>query len=90
LQRRKNNTTRFVICQKILLDKISIPGIKTYEVYRKTVVTLQWKSYESNDSDEVVEQVKASGLRGRGGAGFPAGLKWTLLIKIRKTKTFGM
>jgi hypothetical protein len=47
------------ICQKkILLDKISIPGIKTYEVYRKTVVTLQWKSYESNDSDEVVEQVK--------------------------------
>jgi NADH-quinone oxidoreductase subunit F len=40
--------------------------------------------------DEVVEQVKASGLRGRGGAGFPAGLKWTLLIKIRKTKTFGM
>jgi NADH:ubiquinone oxidoreductase subunit F (NADH-binding) len=53
----------------------------------KTVVTLQWKSYESNDSDEVVEQVKASGLRGRG-AGFPAGLKWSLLIKIRKTKTF--
>jgi hypothetical protein len=39
----KSNTTRFVICQKkILLDKISI-GIKTYEVYRKTVVTLQWK-----------------------------------------------
>jgi hypothetical protein len=36
--------------KKILLDKISIPGIKTYEVYRKTVVTLQWKSYESNDS----------------------------------------
>jgi hypothetical protein len=26
--------------------------------YTKTVVTLQWKSYESNDSDEVVEQVK--------------------------------
>jgi NADH-quinone oxidoreductase subunit F len=86
LQRRKNNTTRFVICQKILLDKISIPGIKTYEVYRKTVVTLQWKSYESNDSDEVVEQVKASGLRGRGGAGFPAGLKWSLLIKNQENQ----
>ena len=27
----------------------------------------------------VIEQVKASGLRGRGGAGFPAGLKWELL-----------
>jgi len=29
----------------------------------------------------VVEEVKSSGLRGRGGAGFPAGLKWELLAK---------
>lgn len=28
------------------------------------------------DPDEVVEEVKASGVRGRGGAGFPAGIKW--------------
>jgi NADH-quinone oxidoreductase subunit F len=27
--------------------------------------------------DEVIEEVKASGLRGRGGGGFPTGLKWT-------------
>ncbi len=31
----------------------------------------------------VTEQVKASGLRGRGGAGFPAGLKWELLAAQR-------
>ena len=30
-----------------------------------------------------IEQVKASGLRGRGGAGFPAGLKWELLAAQR-------
>src|SRR5260370_25300210 len=30
---------------------------------------------------QVVDAVKASGLRGRGGAGFPCGLKWTFLRK---------
>src|SRR5690606_32222868 len=29
--------------------------------------------------EEVVEQVKASGIRGRGGAGFPTGQKWSFL-----------
>jgi NADH-quinone oxidoreductase subunit F len=31
--------------------------------------------------EEVIEQVKASGLRGRGGAGFPTGLKWSFMPK---------
>jgi NADH-quinone oxidoreductase subunit F len=37
--------------------------------------------------DRNVEQVRASGLRGRGGAGFPAGLKALLIKKSRKSKT---
>jgi len=40
-----------------------------YEGLKKAVTTMS--------DEEVVETVKASGLRGRGGAGFPTGLKWS-------------
>jgi NADH-quinone oxidoreductase subunit F len=36
---------------------------------------------EDGDAHRVIEEVKASGLRGRGGAGFPTGLKWELLAR---------
>ena len=36
------------------------------------------KVLTSMKSDEIIEQVKKSGLRGRGGAGFPTGKKWEL------------
>ncbi len=38
------------------------------------------KIFQENISpDDVLEQIKASGLRGRGGAGFPTGLKWSFM-----------
>lgn len=68
--------------KKILLDKINIPGIKTYEVYRQQggYASVE-KALKNMTPDEVTEEVKTSGLRGRGGAGFPVGLKWSFIDK---------
>ncbi|MEQ8641088.1 MAG: NADH-quinone oxidoreductase subunit NuoF [Alphaproteobacteria bacterium] len=38
-------------------------------------------TFLANGPDWIIDQVKASGLRGRGGAGFPAGVKWGFMPK---------
>lgn len=67
---------------KILTDKINVPGIETFEVYRKNGgYEAVEKALKKMSPDEVVEEVKKSGIRGRGGAGFPMGMKWSFLAK---------
>jgi len=44
------------------------------------------KVLESMSPDEVIDEVKSSGIRGRGGAGFPTGIKWEL-VKKQKNDT---
>jgi NADH-quinone oxidoreductase subunit F len=39
------------------------------------------KGFLEKGQDWIIEEVKASGLRGRGGAGFPTGLKWSFMPK---------
>jgi NADH-quinone oxidoreductase subunit F len=43
------------------------------------------KKFLDNGSEWIIEQVKASGLRGRGGAGFPTGMKWSFAPKKSAT-----
>ena len=67
---------------KILFEKLDIEGIQSYEVYRKNGgYTSVEKALKTLTPDEVTEMVKASGLKGRGGAGFPTGLKWSFIDK---------
>ena len=67
---------------KILTEHINVPGIETYETYRKMGgYRSVEKALKTMTPDEVVEEVKKSGLRGRGGAGFPTGMKWSFVPK---------
>ena len=68
--------------RKLLIDKVNIEGIRGYDVYRREGgYRSVEKALKSLSPDQVTEEVKKSGLRGRGGAGFPTGMKWSFLAK---------
>ncbi len=53
----------------------------TLDTYLKNDGYAAWKKIlaEKTDPDEIIAQLKTSVLRGRGGAGFPTGLKWSFM-----------
>jgi NADH-quinone oxidoreductase subunit F len=66
--------------QHYLLRHRDIPEIGQLEVYRKHGGFEAFKKAVTGmKPQEVTDVVKASGLRGRGGAGFPTGIKWSFI-----------
>ncbi|MFN2153206.1 MAG: NADH-quinone oxidoreductase subunit F, partial [Anaerolineales bacterium] len=62
----------------ILLRHRDIPEIKELKVYQENGGFEAFKQVVTSiKPEEVTDVVKASGLRGRGGAGFPTGVKWS-------------
>jgi len=67
---------------KLLTTHYGTPNYHTYEGYRALGgYRAAEKALKTMTPDEVVEEVKTSGLRGRGGAGFPTGMKWSFIDK---------
>ena len=67
--------------EMVLFKNVWTPGSQSIEVYKKSGGYVNLKKYLEMPPDSIVDEVKKSGLRGRGGAGFPCGLKWTFLPK---------
>ena len=68
--------------EPVLTKHVGEPNAYTLEFYMKNQ-----RGYEAlrkaliMEPNDIIEQVKASGLRGRGGAGFPTGMKWQFVLK---------
>ena len=68
--------------RKLLLANAHIKGIETLEVYRQHGgYRSVEKALKTMAPEAILEEVKTSGLRGRGGAGFPTGMKWSFIAK---------
>src|SRR5215475_3008107 len=69
---------------KILLANTDKPGQRSIEKYRER------NGYKAlaMTSAALIDEVKASGLRGRGGAGFPTGMKWSFVPRNTGKPTY--
>jgi NADH-quinone oxidoreductase subunit F len=70
--------------EKLVTRNFGVAGANTLEGYRKTGGYEAFKKALAMPRAAIVAEVKKSNLRGRGGAGFATGLKWTFLPKDAK------
>ncbi|MCC7418587.1 MAG: NADH-quinone oxidoreductase subunit NuoF [Acidobacteria bacterium] len=67
--------------EQVLIPHVREPNSFTLDFYLAHGGYAALKTALGRTPDEIIEMVKASGLRGRGGAGFPTGMKWQFVDK---------
>lgn len=69
-------------CAPLQLRRVQVENSRSLEVYRRNGgYTALEKVLTTMSPDDVINEVKKSALRGRGGAGFPTGMKWSFVPK---------
>ncbi|HXD31797.1 MAG TPA: NADH-quinone oxidoreductase subunit NuoF [Pyrinomonadaceae bacterium] len=69
-------------CEPLQLRRVHLENSHTLDVYQRNGgYEAIKKMLDSMSPNDVIEEVKKSALRGRGGAGFPTGLKWSFVPK---------
>lgn len=66
-------------CEPLQLKLMHVENGHTLEVYRQHGGYKSLEKAMNMSSDDIIEEVKDSALRGRGGAGFPTGMKWSFV-----------
>jgi len=75
--------------KQICFDRINIPNVNTLKVARKNgAYEFLPTVLKDFDSARIIDEVKTSGVRGRGGAGFPTGLKWSFVPRNTGKPTY--
>ncbi|MBF0096615.1 MAG: NADH-quinone oxidoreductase subunit NuoF [Magnetococcales bacterium] len=71
---------------KIVYKHIHLENSHTLAVYKSVGGYQALEKALTLSGDDIIDEVKRSGIRGRGGAGFPAGLKWSFIPKDDRAK----
>jgi NADH-quinone oxidoreductase subunit F len=66
-------------CEPLQLKRMHVKDGHTLKVYQETGGYESLKKALKMSQDDIINEVKASALRGRGGAGFPTGMKWSFV-----------
>ncbi len=73
----------------ICFDHVDVPNQNSLAVARKNgAYAFLPTVLKEFDADKIIDEVKTSGLRGRGGAGFPTGLKWSFVPRNTGKPTY--
>ena len=74
--------------KKVLTRHVGVPGMEKVENYIKDGGYEGLKNALERKPEDIIDEVKKSFLRGRGGAGFPTGFKWSFLPKEKKKPVY--